>query len=447
VTELGDADLVDLLDAADQERLLVEGAQVGLLLQDAEGTIVRANPVAARALGVLPETLRGRGPYDPSWRATDADGRPLAPEQYPVLRALATGVPVVALIGLERVDGEATIDGHPRRTWVEVRCRPLFRPGEQRPFGAVSTVLDATRRHVAESQLRAAETRFQRLLQHAAIGIGVLHPDDGSWVAVNAALCRLLGYSEEQLLNTPVASLVSPAAYAAAVDAFQQLRHGVIGHHESEAEVRRQDGSTIWTSVSSTFVRREDGTPDALLLQVVDISERRRAHAELAHRAMHDPLTGLPNRIVLMDRLEHALTYARRERRNVGVLFLDLDDFKSVNDTYGHDVGDELLRQVAERLRDVSRSCDTVVRLGGDEFVVLCEGSGTAEGLRAFADRLTEALARPYPVAGLELRTTASVGVTTGDGPDSAALLRRADAAMYRRKQRRRGAGAGPAAD
>jgi diguanylate cyclase (GGDEF)-like protein/PAS domain S-box-containing protein len=266
----------------------------------------------------------------------------------------------------------------------------------------------------------------------------VLHPYDGSWVSVNAALCRLLGYTEEQLLSTPVASLVSPAAYAAAVEAFQQLRHGVIGHHEAEAELRRRDGSLVWTSISSTFVRREDGTPDALLLQVVDISERRRAHAELTHRAMHDPLTGLPNRIVLLDRLEHALTYARRERRNVGVLFLDLDDFKSVNDTHGHDVGDELLRQVAERLREVSRSCDTVVRLGGDEFVVLCEGSGTAEGLRAFADRLTEALARPYPVADLELCTTASVGVATGDGPDAATLLRRADAAMYRRKQRRR---------
>ncbi|HEY0559773.1 MAG TPA: diguanylate cyclase [Frankiaceae bacterium] len=440
MTELADTDLVDLLDPATQELLLVEGAQVGLLLQDTEGTIIRANPAAARALGLLPEELQGRGPFDPGWRATDTDGHLLLPEQYPVSRALATGVPVVAVIGLERVRTVPHGDDRPAElAWMDVRCRPLFHPGAQRPYGVVTTVLDATRRHVAESQLRAAETRFQRLLQHAAIGFGVLHPYDGSWVSVNAALCRLLGYTEEELLATPVASLVSADTLASAIVAFRQLRHGVIGHHESEAQLRRRDGSLVWTSISSTFVRREDGSADALLLQVLDISERRRAHAELTHRALHDPLTGLPNRVVLLDRLEHALTYARRERRNVGVLFLDLDDFKAVNDTHGHDVGDELLRQVAERLRDVSRSCDTVVRLGGDEFVVLCEGSGTLEGLRSFAARLTEAIGRPYQCAGLELHTTASVGVAAGDGPDPATLLRRADAAMYRRKQRRRG--------
>jgi diguanylate cyclase (GGDEF)-like protein len=149
-------------------------------------------------------------------------------------------------------------------------------------------------------------------------------------------------------------------------------------------------------------------------------------------------LTGLPNRLVLDDRLEHALARCRRDRTQVGVIFLDLDHFKNLNDVFGHEAGDEVLRQVAFRLSMTIRDSDTAVRLGGDEFVVLCEENSGLDDVRALAERLFGELSRPYDLAWGQAHVACSIGLTVGGGPDAATLVHEADAAMYRSKQQGR---------
>jgi diguanylate cyclase (GGDEF)-like protein/PAS domain S-box-containing protein len=174
---------------------------------------------------------------------------------------------------------------------------------------------------------------------------------------------------------------------------------------------------------------------------VDDVTDRRRAESDLAHRATHDPLTGLPNRTLLEDRLHQACARLRRGGSSVAVLFIDLDDFKAINDSRGHAVGDLVLVEVARRLRQVLRDVDTVARLGGDEFVAVCEGLEPG-GPERISDRIEEAFAVPMLVEGDSLVVGASVGIALTENPvaDVGELLARADQAMYRMKRRRRGA-------
>jgi diguanylate cyclase (GGDEF)-like protein len=162
--------------------------------------------------------------------------------------------------------------------------------------------------------------------------------------------------------------------------------------------------------------------------------ERKRAEVRLARLALHDPLTGLPNRLLLDDRLDHALT-RRRRTGQVALFFIDLDGFKAVNDAHGHAAGDELLVQVAERLREGLRAGDTVARLGGDEFVVLCEDVNDVDATIALADRMAVRLADPYALSVGPVRVSAAVGVAVAGDDDAPSLLRRADAAMYAAKR------------
>jgi diguanylate cyclase (GGDEF)-like protein len=170
-----------------------------------------------------------------------------------------------------------------------------------------------------------------------------------------------------------------------------------------------------------------------------DVTDQRHIESELAELALHDPLTGLANRLLLTDRLQVAFDRASRDGGSVGVVFLDLDDFKRVNDTLGHDAGDELLVETAERLRHAVRPADTVARLGGDEFVVVCS-LGSASELLHVQDRLGWALRQPYHLRGRVVRVGASIGIaTTADfDADPGGLLQDADAAMYREKRARR---------
>jgi len=198
---------------------------------------------------------------------------------------------------------------------------------------------------------------------------------------------------------------------------------------------RRADGSLFPADVSLSPL--EAGGETFVVATIVDETERRRSADELFHRAVHDPLTGLANRVLLIDRLDHALARADRRAQTVAILYVDLDGFKAVNDTSGHAVGDEVLRLVADRLAGAVRPEDTVARFGGDEFVVLCEDlADPADALRV-ADRILADLGRPIQHRSGLARLSASIGVVMADGPGSgAALIEAADEAMYRAKRR-----------
>ena len=215
------------------------------------------------------------------------------------------------------------------------------------------------------------------------------------------------------------------------------------GHdtYEDERRYLRPDGSVVWASCHLTLVRDEAGEPQYFFTQLQDITARKQMEQELAHQALHDSLTGLPNRALLTDRLVHGLAGSRRRGAQLGVIFLDVDRLKEINDSLGHTAGDELLRHVAapDRRRAI-RPGDTVARFGGDEFVVVCDDVSALE-TEEIAERVLEALSEPCVIARARRcrrpPASASPSPTTDATPES--LLRDSDAAMYRAKERGRG--------
>jgi diguanylate cyclase (GGDEF)-like protein len=199
----------------------------------------------------------------------------------------------------------------------------------------------------------------------------------------------------------------------------------------------RPHGEIVWAVANVSVLRDEAGEPIHLLGMVQEITESKRIQANLRRLALQDPLTGLANRTLLDDRLRVALARAGRHGSLTGVLFLDLDGFKAINDEHGHHVGDQLLKAVAGRLRAVLRPADVVARLGGDEFVAICEEIAGLEEAHAIASRVEVAIAEPIPTDAGPIRVYASVGLALAEGPreaDADDLIRRADEAMYRAK-------------
>jgi diguanylate cyclase (GGDEF)-like protein/PAS domain S-box-containing protein len=294
---------------------------------------------------------------------------------------------------------------------------------------------DLDERKRSERLLRQAEEKYRGIFENAVLGIFQTSPG-GRLLTVNPALSRMLGYSGPEQMRAEIehaAQLeLEPARRAELLD--QLAARGYV--HGYECELRRSDGSALWVSLSARAVRAGEqvvyyeGT-------VQDITERRRAQETVQYQAYHDALTGLPNRLLLRDRLLQAQVHARRHGHHLAVAFLDVDQFKLVNDTLGHPVGDRLLQAVAERLRACVRQGDTVARLGGDEFTLLFPALARSEDAALMAEKLLGQFAEPFHVDGHELYVTASIGMALhpDDGEDPDALLRNADSAMYRAKE------------
>jgi diguanylate cyclase (GGDEF)-like protein/PAS domain S-box-containing protein len=265
----------------------------------------------------------------------------------------------------------------------------------------------------------------------------------GLLVDVNPAFVAMIGRTADDLYGGSMLDLIHPDDRDAAQEAFAELltRRRMMRH---ETRLVRADGSVVPVQVTSSWV---DGTPDGdpphVVAIVEDITDRKALEAALVHRSLHDPLTGLPNRILFNDRLHHALERGRRERTPTSLLGIDLDGFKQINDQYGHPVGDEVLVALAERLTSVLRASDTAARVGGDEFSIVCENSGRTDA-ESLATRLRDRVSEPLHLAGgLTLPLTVSIGIGTAEGDDHPerafeALVREADDAMYVDKAARR---------
>jgi diguanylate cyclase (GGDEF)-like protein/PAS domain S-box-containing protein len=287
--------------------------------------------------------------------------------------------------------------------------------------------------------LRAAEERFRRAFDDAAIGMALVSLD-GRWQRVNRALARLTGYSQDDLRGMAFRDITHPQDREADAMALAQMLDGERPGYETEKRYVHAEGHSVWVQLNVTLVRDANGQPLHLISQMQDVTERKRAQAELAHQALHDPLTGLPNRLLFLDRLEVALTRLQRRGSAVAVLFLDLDRFKLINDTHGHDAGDNVLIEVAARLRGLLRPSDTLSRFGGDEFTILCEDIEGEPDAVGVAERIEHVLGAPFSVGDREVFLSASIGIALGldSGMAPGTLLRDADAAMYGAKERGR---------
>jgi diguanylate cyclase (GGDEF)-like protein/PAS domain S-box-containing protein len=316
--------------------------------------------------------------------------------------------------------------------------------GMHAPDGSVQAIQgfveDITRQREDEQALRDAEARYRSIFENAIEGIFQTTPE-GRYLSANPALARLYGYDSPDALIAVLQDIehqlyVEPHRREE-FKGEMQVR-GRVTNFESQVYVR--DGSVIWISENARAVRGADGQIRYYEGTVEDITDRKMAERRMAHQATHDGLTGLPNRYLLQDRIEQAIRQATREKTNVGVLFIDLDRLKEVNDTLGHQAGDELIRIVSQRLRRCLRTGDTVARIGGDEFVLLLPSLLTEGAIAQAKRRVLEATSASCQINGREVTTSCSVGASLfpRDGNDAEALLKRADEAMYGEKQTRR---------
>jgi diguanylate cyclase (GGDEF)-like protein/PAS domain S-box-containing protein len=286
--------------------------------------------------------------------------------------------------------------------------------------------------------LRAGEARFRSLVQHATDVIAILDPDSTITFVTPSAL-RVFGRGPGELVGTPLLDLVHPEDVE---DARTRLREAMTTPERVlTARWRLAHRNGTWITADNVATNLlGDVNVRGLLLTTQDVSARCALEAQLAHQAFHDPLTGLANRALFQDRVSHTLSRRDGERAPVAVLFLDLDHFKTVNDSLGHTFGDTLLVVAAERLAACLRPCDTAARLGGDEFAVLLEDVPGLEDVTGIADRITHAYVDPFVIDGREVIISASVGIARAVINQSAdELLRNADLAMYLAKSRGRG--------
>jgi diguanylate cyclase (GGDEF)-like protein/PAS domain S-box-containing protein len=297
-------------------------------------------------------------------------------------------------------------------------------------------MVDITKRKLAEQALVASELKFRTLFDAASIGVFTLDLE-GTVREANATLEVLGRYGSGELVGAHLTELLDQVDEDVMLE-LAELRAGHRDRTQLEHRFLRKDGTSFWCRMVIALVRDAILKPVYAMGMLEDISDRKVLEDELLRRAVHDPLTGLPNRQLLLDRLTIAVARSERDPDAVvTVVFVDLDDFKDVNDTYGHQAGDDLLVEVAARLVDGVRPADTVARYGGDEFVVVVAGQiAGPEDARAFAGRLAMDLKRPFHVGPNVLTVTASLGVTVCSDPTVRPedLIREADASMYRAK-------------
>ncbi len=305
--------------------------------------------------------------------------------------------------------------------------------------GVVVNARDVTDRLEAEGALRESEERFRSAFEFAPIGMA-LADRAGRLVRCNEALAHMLGRSPAEITGRTIREITHPEDWDDNDDKIHRLFSGELRGYKLEKRYLHADGHAIWVSVSVSGVRDADGVTRYMIGQVEDITERKAIGERLVHQAIHDPLTGLPNRLLFMDRLRDLMARSAGRRHRVAVLFVDLDHFKVINDSLGHEAGDQLLLAVGHRLRRMLRPTDTVARFGGDEFTILCPDVDDPESVTGLAERVLEEIARPVWLVDGEVFATASIGIACSlqraDGPESPeTLVRDADAAMYRAKE------------
>lgn len=407
---------------------ILDGLPLAVMLRAPDGTLLHINPGGERHLERLGVGVDAVASSPSSLmdhvEVVDQDGRPYVAAALPVVSAIREVAHQDAVLGYGLPTG-----GY---AWYRVRAAPvLLGDGST---GTVVTLDDVTAQQEARHRLAVAERALRLTFDHAPIGVAVLRPD-GTLLEVNASLCDLLGVTEAHLLAHGLQWTAHPDERGCDADLLSTWLSGSRGRHLIDRRLAHVSGRWLSCQLSVALVRDNDGTPLHLIVQVVDLTARHALEQELRAAATEDPLTGLANRRALSEELGEAQLRQARDGSGVGLLYVDLDNFKTVNDTHGHDVGDRVLVETGRRLRGAMRDDDTVCRLGGDEFVVLCAPVAGPLVMHRLEARLTSVLPVTVMVDGRPVAVGASTGsVVVAPEEDLDDALRRADAAMYRSK-------------
>ncbi|MBA4215818.1 MAG: diguanylate cyclase [Proteobacteria bacterium] len=335
--------------------------------------------------------------------------------------------------------------------WIHSRARVVQRDDSGAALRLAGTHLDVTRRKTAEAERHAAEQRFRHLMSHLPVGV-IVRKADGELIFANQTACANLGVSADQVVSAerldrvlrcrlPDGSLLSSSAFPRE----EVLRTGAPLRNFLFSVQQHSADAPIWLNCDAFPIFDAEGRITEVAMGLTDVSALKHSEDRVRQLAFIDSLTGLPNRRLLIELLDKAVLRSQRHQQFGALLFLDLNHFKFVNDNYGHAVGDQLLVEVARRLRARLRDTDTVARLGGDEFVVNLEGLGASaeeaqSAVQAVADKLRQTLGEDFVFGPIRHRGSASIGWTLylGAGRDTDSLLRDADAAMYAAKRAER---------
>jgi diguanylate cyclase (GGDEF)-like protein/PAS domain S-box-containing protein len=314
---------------------------------------------------------------------------------------------------------------------VEVRVND-----DGQPTAVVGTILDITERRALEALVRDSEARYAGTVELAAVGIAHVDPK-GRLIWTNSSMHEILGYTKEELEQLTVWDISHPEDVHV-TDHERALMHaGQLDSLRTEKRYIRKDGAVIWVKISCAARRDANGALLYDISVVEDITPQKAAEARIQYLATHDALTGLPNRVLFTETLARSLEAARANDRQCALIFIDLDRFKIVNDSLGHDAGDQLLKEVAQRIRQSVGPSDVTARFGGDEFVVLLGQVSDRAVAAVAAGRILSALQDPVRIMNYDCRVTASIGIAMypGDAAEAATLMKHADMAMYLAKQ------------
>ncbi len=397
-------------------------AKIGSWALDLESKELRWSLEIFRILEI--DSSTSNASYEIFLNAVHPDDRDTVRLAY--VRSLDTQEPYDIVHRLRMADG--------RIKHVHGRCESEF-DAHGRALRSIGTVQDITEQMAAEDRVRL----YGKLFEHTGEAI-MITDRENQIVEVNAAFSTLTGYSTDEIRGQNPRVL---AAGSTPRETYQSMWKSLndVGYWQGELWDRRKDGSIYPKWVSISAIRDEGGMASHYVASFSDISERKAAEERMERLARYDALTGLFNRFSLHERLEQALALAHRDQRHLALMFIDMDRFKIINDTLGHQVGDDLLVQVAQRLQACVRESDIVARLGGDEFVVVLTDNNSAINAAAtVAQKILEQLGKPYVIHEQELHSTPSIGVSLypNDGVDVSALMKAADTAMYHAKEKGR---------
>ncbi len=393
---------------------IVDSVHTGILVIDPDNhLIVDANEVAAQSLGRPREELIGTSchrficPNDAGRCPVTDLHQQLENDERDLIRADGSRFPVIKTVSRVVLDGREHL---------------------------LESFIDISRRKQIESELKESEERYRMLVENQS-DLVIKTDMEGHLLFVSPSFCKLFGRQEDELLGQPLLPLILPPDQPPNNELFSRT-------FCTDASYYREYLSTTsignrWIGWALRCIFGKTGQPEAIIGMGRDITDRKEAENTIEQLAYHDPVTNLPNRTLLYDRLQLALHRAERDGQGLAILFLDLDRFKSINDSLGHAIGDQLLREVGERLLGCVRASDTVARLGGDEYVVLISALENDHAVGTVVMKILEQLAEPYRIEEHEIYTTSSIGIALypRDAQDAEELLKNADMAMYQAKE------------
>ncbi|HVL02534.1 MAG TPA: EAL domain-containing protein [Dongiaceae bacterium] len=410
----------------------VKSADTGFVIVDARlpnQPIIYCNPAFERITGYSFRETVGK-----NCRFLQKPGE--QPEKNELIRdAISRGEPCQVLLKNYRKSGEVF--------WNELTISPV-RDAVGQLTHLIGVQNDVSNRIAMELERKETESRFRALYDNSLDGI-CYYSLEGRCISANRAYCDLLGMAPKEVLNVHYDD-ITPEKWHELDRKVVEEQLFVRGFTDLyEKEYIRKDGHIIPVSVRATLHYDADGKPVAIWGIIRDISEYRNAidrlrenEAHMEYLAYHDSLTSMPNRLLFQDRVEKALERAKRNGKKVALMLLDLDRFKNINDSLGHDMGDRFLKEISTRIQHTIREVDTAARIGGDEFVIVMENFSDIGNVTAVANKLLKTLSVPISIQQHELYATASIGISIypEDGQDVETLMKAADAAMYRAKDK-----------